>query len=79
MVLGCWWSSFFLSRRGRIIVLHEFVDVNVKFKELLSDKVLDKFIIVDKFLVINFSSALQLHFFWVILPLDLNLDEGETY
>jgi hypothetical protein len=46
---------------------------------LLSDKVLDEFVVIDQLLIINLGPALQFHLIGVILPLDLDLDEREAH
>jgi len=56
-----------------------FIYVNVELEELLSNEILDKLIVVDQFLVVNLGSALELHLFGVVLPLNLDLDQCEAY
>ena len=84
-VLSCWWLSFLLFLRIISRILSYFVYINVKFEELLPNKVFNKSVIINKFFVINLGSALKLNFFllstwWGIkLPLDFHLDESKAH
>ena len=60
------------------ICLNQLVYVNVKLQELLPDEVLDEFVIINKLFVIHLRSALELHFLWIVLPFDLNFDQGKA-
>lgn len=62
-----------------LIILDQLVYVNIELKELLSDEVLDELVVIDQLLVVNLCSAFEFHFLGVILPLDLDTDEGEAY
>jgi hypothetical protein len=58
-LLGSWRSPFLLLLILGLS-LGKFVDVYVKFEELLSDKIFDKSIIINQFLIVDLCSALEL-------------------
>lgn len=42
----------------------------------MSDKIFDKLVIINQFLVIDLGPAFQFHFLLIVLPLNLNVDKS---
>ena len=61
---------------GLVVTFYKLVDVDVEFEELLPNEVLNKLIVINKLLVVDLGPALQLHFFGIVLPLNLDLNQS---
>ena len=72
----CWWSSPLLLRL--VGLLDKLINIDIKFEELLPNKVFDELVVVNEFFIVNLGAAFQFHFLGVILPLDLYLDQGSA-
>lgn len=58
-----------------MVVLYQLIDISVEFEKLLADEIFNELIIVYNLLVINLGPAFQLHFLWIILPLNVVLHQ----
>ena len=58
-----------------VVLLDQFINVNVEFEELLPNEVFNELVVIDELLIVDLRSAFQFHFLGVVLPLDLYLHE----
>jgi len=71
-------SSWLLLFCWTLTIFNKLIYIDIEFEKLLSNEILNELVIVYKFLIINFRSALQFHFLWIVLPFDLNFDQGKA-
>lgn len=77
--MSSWWPSASVGLLDVWSALDDLVDVDEELQEVLSDEVFNELVVINQFLVVYLGSALKLHFFRVILPLDLDVNESETH